>query len=64
MEIQANAISARAVVYKENLDITLENFKDELGRDIHHTDLYGYERLIEHITETYGSYRTTLFQSM
>lgn len=59
MEIQANAISARAVVYKENLDITLENFKDELGRDIHHTDLYGYERLIEHITETYGSYRTT-----
>ncbi len=59
MEIQANAIAARVTIYAENLDMVISEFCDCLGRDAYHTDLVGYEKLIERITEIFGSYRST-----
>lgn len=59
MEIQANALASRVAVYTENLDTVICDFRDRLGRDIHHTDLYGYEQLIERIAEIFGTYRNT-----
>ena len=59
MEIQANAIASRVAVYVENLNTVIHEFNDNFGRDIHHTDLFGYEQLIDKITGTFSTYRTT-----
>lgn len=59
MEIQANAIASRVAVYVENLDMVISDFRDKLGRDVYHTDFYGYEQLIEKITEIFCTYRNT-----
>lgn len=59
MEIQANAIASRVAVYVENLNTVIYEFNDNFGRDIHHTDLFGYEQLIDKITGTFSTYRTT-----